>query len=384
MAGEQIASTDREGRRRPLIPGRRTLVLALVCAAALIGSSALAGAASRSASGQLSVRLTRTVFASSEAGAVKLIYRFSKPSTSFSYQLSAWSHSHWWPLKTVTTKGNFRGSKSMTVKRLFSGKPLNVGRYRIKLTCAYASKLIRFKLSNFTAHLTKTSFTGSQAKSVKLIYNYSTPTKRFFYLLTFKKGARWQTVKTISKRGDFRGSNAVTVSKLFAGKPLNVGNYRLTISCTYASKLVSFRITKVAKAAVSVGGGTGTGTGSAGTGGNSDFTITGGATSLLPGQAQPIRLTLRNPNSAPIYVTRITVIVSADSTPSGCSSATNLKLTQSDASSASPITIPAGGSVTLIDAPRAPEITLLNLPDVNQNVCMNKSFTLSYSGSAHS
>ena len=51
---------------------------------------------------------------------------------------------------------------------------------------------------------------------------------------------------------------------------------------------------------------------------------------------------------------------------------------------ADPITVPARGSVTLTSAPRAPKITLLNLPGVNQDVCKNKSFALTYSGSASS
>jgi len=80
----------------------------------------------------------------------------------------------------------------------------------------------------------------------------------------------------------------------------------------------------------------------------------------------------------------LTVSVAADSTPPGCGSASNVQLTQSNASSGDPITVPAGGTVTLSSAPRAPQITLLNLPGVNQDVCKNKSFALTYSGSARS
>jgi hypothetical protein len=59
-------------------------------------------------------------------------------------------------------------------------------------------------------------------------------------------------------------------------------------------------------------------------------------------------------------------------------------VTQSNASSADPIAIPANGSVTLASPPRAPQITLLNLPDVNQDACKNKIFHLTYSGSSRS
>ena len=115
-----------------------------------------------------------------------------------------------------------------------------------------------------------------------------------------------------------------------------------------------------------------------------NFRITGGAGHLAPGVRFPLQLTLTNPNGAPILVTSLTVTISADSTPPGCTSAANIQITQSNASSSNPITVPANGSVTLTSTPRAPQIELLNLPDVNQDVCKGKTFTLSYSGSAHS
>jgi len=118
--------------------------------------------------------------------------------------------------------------------------------------------------------------------------------------------------------------------------------------------------------------------------GGAAFKITGGVGNLMPGVATAIRLTLTNPNGVPIFVTALTVTIAADSTPAGCSSANNVQLTQSNASSDDPITVPARGSVTLTSAPRAPKITLLNLPGVNQDVCKNKSFALTYSGSASS
>jgi hypothetical protein len=118
--------------------------------------------------------------------------------------------------------------------------------------------------------------------------------------------------------------------------------------------------------------------------GEAGFTITGSVGNLMLGVATPLRLTLINPNGVPIYVTALTVSIAADSTPPGCRSASNVQLAQSNASSASPIVVPAGGSVTLTSPPRAPQITLVNLPGVNQDVCKGKSFALTYSGSAHS
>ena len=114
------------------------------------------------------------------------------------------------------------------------------------------------------------------------------------------------------------------------------------------------------------------------------FKITGGVAGLTPERATAVRLKLTNPNGVPIFVTALTVTIAADSTPAGCSSANNVQLTQSNASSDDPITVPARGSVTLTSAPRAPKIMLLNLPGVNQDVCKNKNFALTYSGSARS
>ena len=91
-------------------------------------------------------------------------------------------------------------------------------------------------------------------------------------------------------------------------------------------------------------------------------------------------LVIANPNSVPIFVTGLSVTVTAD--PVGCASAENLVLGQSGASSAAPIEIPAGGSVS-VPSPgaSAPTIQLRDLP-VNQDACQNARFPLEFSGSA--
>jgi hypothetical protein len=113
------------------------------------------------------------------------------------------------------------------------------------------------------------------------------------------------------------------------------------------------------------------------------FQIRGDVT-LYMGQTRPITVTLTNPNTVPIHVTALTVTLPADSTPPGCSSAANLALTQATGISAStPLTIPASSAVVL-PAGQSPRITLVDRPDVNQDVCKNKTFGLTYGGSAHS
>ena len=114
------------------------------------------------------------------------------------------------------------------------------------------------------------------------------------------------------------------------------------------------------------------------------FTISGNASGLLyPGAAPTsIPLALHNPNSVTIYVTGITVTVSAS--PAGCPAGSNVAIVQSNASSGNMVTIPAGATVTLpAGTVSAPTIQLVNLPSSQQG-CKNVSFSLAYGGSSHS
>lgn len=103
--------------------------------------------------------------------------------------------------------------------------------------------------------------------------------------------------------------------------------------------------------------------------------------SLYPG-APPLTLPLviANPNPVPIFITSLQV--SATANPPGCSSAENLVMAGSSASSATPIKVPASRSVSL-PAPgaSAPAIQLRDLP-VNQDACQKAQFPLSFAGMA--
>jgi hypothetical protein len=115
-----------------------------------------------------------------------------------------------------------------------------------------------------------------------------------------------------------------------------------------------------------------------------DFSIVpqlAGLGALYPGApAQPLPLTISNPNPVPILVTSLQVRTTAD--PAGCASAENLILSGSSASSATPIKVSAGGTVSL-PAPgtSAPAIQLRDLP-VNQDACQRTQFPLAFSGTA--
>ncbi|HEX7293519.1 MAG TPA: hypothetical protein VF259_03150, partial [Solirubrobacterales bacterium] len=98
----------------------------------------------------------------------------------------------------------------------------------------------------------------------------------------------------------------------------------------------------------------------------------------FPAQALPVRIS--NPNGVPVEVTSLTVELPFD--PPSCPS-NSFELTPSSASAASPLAIPAGGSVSLpSDEVSAPAIAMLNLP-VNQDACQGARLQLLFSGEAH-
>jgi hypothetical protein len=103
---------------------------------------------------------------------------------------------------------------------------------------------------------------------------------------------------------------------------------------------------------------------------------------LFPGaptQALPVSLT--NPNPETIFVTSLTVSVSAD--PAGCDSATNFELIPATASAATPLEIPAGATVTLpSQGIAAPAIAMRELP-FSQDACQGAGLPLRFSGEAH-
>lgn len=101
---------------------------------------------------------------------------------------------------------------------------------------------------------------------------------------------------------------------------------------------------------------------------------------LFPGDpAQQVPLTIGNPNPAAIEITSLTATVS-NSAP-GCA-AENFELTASNASSATPLVVPAEGTVEVPSATiTAPSISLLDLP-VNQDACQGTELQLALDGEA--
>jgi hypothetical protein len=102
---------------------------------------------------------------------------------------------------------------------------------------------------------------------------------------------------------------------------------------------------------------------------------------LYPGYpAQQVPILITNPNPVPIEVTSLAVAIAGDSPD--CS-AENFALTPSSASPTAPVTVPAGGSVSLPTATiSAPTISMVNLP-VNQDACRGVDIPLAFNGEAH-
>ena len=98
--------------------------------------------------------------------------------------------------------------------------------------------------AGISAHLTSKSFTPDQARTVKLVYKFSSKSSRVAYVLSRKAGSAWSKVRSVSKRGSFRGSHTMTVSSVFGSKSVVVGQYRLKLSGSANSVTVSFTIMK--------------------------------------------------------------------------------------------------------------------------------------------
>ncbi|WP_147066556.1 hypothetical protein [Terrabacter aerolatus] len=113
------------------------------------------------------------------------------------------------------------------------------------------------------------------------------------------------------------------------------------------------------------------------------LTVTGSVDGLAPGVWVPVPVRVSNPGPVPVHLTSLELHVAADSTPPGCSAATNLEVRQPQVTGGDRVLVPARSTVTLPVAGTAPAaIRLRDLPTVNQDVCKAKSFALSWSGTA--
>lgn len=116
--------------------------------------------------------------------------------------------------------------------------------HRFRMLAAGCALILSFGVGNagasvpssarISAHLTSTSFAPAKARTVKLVYKFSSRSSRFAFVLTRKAGSAWSRVRSLSKRGSFRGSHTMTVKRVFGSKPVLVGRYRLKVSSSSA------------------------------------------------------------------------------------------------------------------------------------------------------
>jgi len=102
--------------------------------------------ASVAASGKVSASLSKTSFTAAQAGTVKLVCKFSPASTRFDYLLSLKKGAKWMTLRSVNKTGSFKGSHTMTVKKLFGLKAVKIGQYRVKVLADSNSVTRSFKV----------------------------------------------------------------------------------------------------------------------------------------------------------------------------------------------------------------------------------------------
>ncbi len=82
----------------------------------------------------------------------------------------------------------------------------------------------------------------AQAKKVKLTVTFKPKSKVFKWVVSLKHGKKWTVVKRVSKTGFYKAKYTLTVKKLFAGKKIKRGQYRLKLSADKNSRALSFKI----------------------------------------------------------------------------------------------------------------------------------------------
>jgi alpha-tubulin suppressor-like RCC1 family protein len=104
---------------------------------------------------------------------------------------------------------------------------------------AQRSALPRPKIS---AHLTSTRFITAQANETRLVYEFSRTSPTFVSLLERRQGKKWQTTRSVKRKGSFSGVHSITVKSLFGKRTVEVGRYRLSLSADANRTTLFFRV----------------------------------------------------------------------------------------------------------------------------------------------
>ncbi len=110
--------------------------------------------------------------------------------------------------------------------------------------------------ARISAHLTDQEFTASEAGAVRLVYSFSKRSRHFQYRLMVKRNGTWQTVHRVQRIGRFKGSHTMALTKLFAGSPVEIGDYRLKVGADVGHTTLGFSVTQPEPAVVTPQAGT--------------------------------------------------------------------------------------------------------------------------------
>ena len=121
-----------------------SFVLSGILALSLLG--VVSSSASTKSGGKVSASLSKTSFTAAQAGTVKIVCKFSPASTRWGYVLSLKKGAKWMTLRSVNKTGSFKGSHTMTVKKLFGSKAVKIGQYRVKVSADANSVTRGFKV----------------------------------------------------------------------------------------------------------------------------------------------------------------------------------------------------------------------------------------------
>lgn len=81
----------------------------------------------------LTARLESTSFAAPQAGEVRLLLSFSRPSAGLTLRVERAQRGGWKTIRRVEYRGRFSGERALSAKQIFAGKALRPGTYRLKL-----------------------------------------------------------------------------------------------------------------------------------------------------------------------------------------------------------------------------------------------------------
>ncbi len=207
--------------------------IVLSASLALISGGVADGALSREvrltnpSDGTISAHLTKRSFEPVEAGKVKLIYRFSQPSRHFAFLLTRKNGMKWLRVRSVKRMGNFNGSHTTTVKKLFSAKTVKPGRYRLRLTADGSNTLLAFTVAAVAEAGLRTIRFYGYSWHVKAAETRTGPGPNYFsdepagvwvdklgrlHLRIVKKGGRWYCSEVYSAKAFGYGTYTFTLA----------------------------------------------------------------------------------------------------------------------------------------------------------------------------